>query len=115
MTSYLSLETLRRHKVVSRSGETLGRIDDFVLNPQNGGVHYLIMSAGGALGIGDKQFAVPFGDAEIDEKAERFILPYDRSDIENAPGFGRGAMPDFAPGYRKDIDGFYAARRKALK
>jgi len=114
MTSFLSLETLRRHKVVSRAGEALGHIDDFVVNPKNGAVQYLVLSAGGALGVGDKQFAVPFNDAEIDEKAERFILPYDQSDIENAPGFGRGAMPDFAPGYRKDIDGFYAARRKAL-
>ncbi|MCB2113049.1 MAG: PRC-barrel domain-containing protein [Parvularculaceae bacterium] len=113
MNNFLSLETLRRRKVVSRAGQALGRVDDFIVDPEDGAVHYLVLSAGGALGIGDRQFAIPFADAVIDETAERFILPFDHADIANAPGFGRGAMPDFAPAYRKDIDGFYAARRKS--
>lgn len=115
MTAYLSLDAIRRHKVVSHSGAALGRVDDLIFDPQDGKVRYLILAAGGLLGVGDKRFAVPFADAQIDLEAERLVLRYEQDDIANAPGFIRGELPDFAPAYRKDIDGFYAARKDAAK
>ena len=113
MTSYLSLEAIKRHKVVSRDGDVLGRVDDLVFDPTSGEIRYVILASGGALGIGDKLFVVPFADAEIDYPRERLIFNFSADDVKTAPGFVRGEFPDFAPAYRKDIEGFYAARRKA--
>jgi sporulation protein YlmC with PRC-barrel domain len=111
MTAYLSLEALRRHKVVNRASEALGHVDDFILDPQSGEVRYLILAAGGLLGVGDKLFAIPFGEIVVDDANERLILPFGVAAIKEAPGFLRGKLPDFAPAYRKDIEGFYAARK----
>src|SRR5262249_11902931 len=41
-------------------GETVGSVDDLVIGLDDGKVHYIAMSVGGVLGIGDKLFAVPF-------------------------------------------------------
>lgn len=112
MTPCLSLDAIRRHKVVNRAGDVLGGIDDLIFDPQTGAIQYLIFAAGGVLGMGEKLFAVPFAEAEIDYRRERLILNLDPQDVKNAPGFVRGQLPDFAPAYRKDIEGFYAARRK---
>lgn len=112
MTALLSIEALRRHKVVNDREETLGRVEDFLFDPEEGGVHFIILGAGGVSGVGERLFAVPFDIIEFDTKKERIILRFDVEDIKQAPGFTRAQWPDFAPAYRKDIEGFYAARRR---
>lgn len=112
MTAFLSIETIRRNKIVNRAGEVLGHVDDLILDSQTGEVRYLILAAGGILGLGDKLFAIPFGEIVIDDANERLIASFGADTIKQAPGFVRGKLPDFAPAYRKDIEGFYAARRK---
>lgn len=112
MNALLSMESLRRHKVVNDSGENLGRVEDFIFDPEQGDVHFLILASGGVSGVGERLFAVPYDIVEIDTKKERVILRFDAEDIKQAPGFTRAKWPDFAPAYRKDIEGFYAARRR---
>lgn len=111
MTSFLSLESIRRHQIVNRGGDVLGHADDFIFDPQSGEIRYLVFSCGGVFGIGDKQVVVPFAEADLDFARERIILNFDVEDVKAAPGFTRGSLPDFAPAYRRDIDGFYSARR----
>jgi sporulation protein YlmC with PRC-barrel domain len=112
MTALLSLEALRRHKVVNDHGENLGHVEDFLFDPEEGGVRFIILASGGVSGIGEKLFAVPYDIVEIDTRKERVVLRFDAEDIKQAPGFTRAQWPDFAPAYRKDIEGFYAARRR---
>ncbi len=112
MTSFLSVETIRRHKIVNRGGDVLGHAEDFIFDPQSGEMRYLVFSTGGVLGIGEKQVVIPFGEADLDFANERIILNFNADEIRDAPGFTRGKFPDFAPAYRKDIDGFYAARQR---
>lgn len=112
MTAFLSIDALRRHKIVNRAGEALGHVDDLVLDSKSGEIRYLILAAGGVLGVGDKLFAIPFGEVVIDDANERLVVSFGADAIKEAPGFVRGNLPDFAPAYRKDIEGFYAARSK---
>lgn len=111
MSGLLSMSALRRHKVTNEDGEKLGHVEDFLFDPEEGGVHFIILSFGGVLGMGDKLFAVPYDVADIDTVKERIVLHFDSEDLKQAPGFVRDRWPDFAPAYRKDIEGFYAARR----
>lgn len=112
MSTLISLQALRRHKVINDAGDAVGRVEDFMFDPEEGGVHFIIISAGGVLGVGDRLFAVPFSVAEIDTVKEHVVLRYAVEDLKLAPGFGRERWPDFAPDYRRDIEGFYAARHR---
>jgi len=59
--------------VVNSNNESIGKIDDLVVNP-NDKVTYAIISVGGFLGIGNKLVAVPFESLKT-VKEERLMLP----------------------------------------
>lgn len=92
----LPASTLSGDKVRNLKGEELGRIEDFMLDLDSGRVAYAVLSFGGALGVGNKLFAVPVEALEIDEKEDCFILDADRELLKDAPGFDKADPPDFA-------------------
>jgi sporulation protein YlmC with PRC-barrel domain len=77
--------------VVNSNDESIGKIDDLVVNPDDK-VTYAIVSVGGFLGVGSKLVAVPF-DSLRTVKEERLMLPGATKDaLKNLPEFkyGRG-------------------------
>ena len=55
----MRLSQLIGKDVRNAQGEDLGDIKDVILDINNGRVHYVILSFGGVLGLGDKLFAYP--------------------------------------------------------
>ena len=58
--------------VVNSADESIGKIDDLVVNPQDK-ITYAIVSVGGFLGVGNKLVAVPF-DSLRAVKEDRLVL-----------------------------------------
>ena len=102
-------------KVVSETGESLGKIEDIVVHP-GGEISYAVLSFGGLLGMGDKLFAMPWTvlkavEPETAEKdsASSLVLSLDKERLKTAPGFDKKHWPAMAnPDWAKDIDSFYA-------
>jgi sporulation protein YlmC with PRC-barrel domain len=92
----LSATTLIGDRVVNRQGEDLGKIEDFMLDPEQGRVGYAVVSFGGFLGIGDKLFAVPMQALQLSRADKRFILDVDKERLKNAPGFDKDHWPDMS-------------------
>ncbi len=92
----LSATTLIGDRVVNRQGEDLGKIEDFVLDPEQGRVGYAVVSFGGFLGMGDKLFAVPMQALQLSRADKRFILDVDKERLKNAPGFDKDQWPDMS-------------------
>jgi sporulation protein YlmC with PRC-barrel domain len=69
-----SLETgYRTSKVVGASvtneaGETIGKIDDLIVTP-NDKIPYAVISVGGFLGVGTRYVVVPYTSLDIREKS----------------------------------------------
>jgi hypothetical protein len=82
--------------VENPAGEKLGKIEDLMIDLQNGRVAYAVLSFGGFLGMGEKLFAVPFSALTCDCEDEKFILPTDKDRLKNAPGFDKDHWPDTA-------------------
>jgi sporulation protein YlmC with PRC-barrel domain len=67
-------------------GENLGSIDSLVIDLQQGQVAYVIVSAGGVLGVGGEDRAIPFNALRIDPTQEDVLtLDIDQQRFENAP------------------------------
>jgi sporulation protein YlmC with PRC-barrel domain len=67
-------------------GENLGSIDSLVVDIQQGQVAYVIVSAGGVLGVGGEDRAIPFNALQFDPMQEDVLtLDIDQQRFENAP------------------------------
>lgn len=104
----LSASTLTGDKVVNRSGEDLGKIEDLVITLDTGRVAYAVLSFGGILGMGTKLFAVPWSSLTVDSDNKQVVIPADKDKLENAPGFDKDDWPDFAdPTLAREIHAYY--------
>ncbi|HWP17982.1 MAG TPA: PRC-barrel domain-containing protein [Burkholderiaceae bacterium] len=89
----MTADTLSGDKVVNRQGETLGTIDDIMLDVPRGRIAYAVMSSGGFLGLGDKLFAIPWNALTLDTERKCFVLDADKEFFKNAPGFDKDHWP----------------------
>jgi hypothetical protein len=51
---FLPASTIKGEKVTNMAGEDLGKIDDLMIDQENGKIAYVVISFGGFLGMGDK-------------------------------------------------------------
>ena len=63
-SQYLAKERLLGAKVVNKSGETVGTVDDLIVG-QGGQIEGIVMGVGGVLGVGSKQIGVRLGALKI--------------------------------------------------
>jgi sporulation protein YlmC with PRC-barrel domain len=89
----LSTTAILGDSVVNRAGETLGKIEELMLDLEKGRVAYAVLSFGGFLGMGEKLFAIPFEALKLDASREHFTLDVDKDKLKNAPGFDKHNPP----------------------
>ncbi len=101
--------------VENRAGDSVGEVNEIVMNVENGRAAYAAMSVGGFLGIGDKLFAIPFdaiaieptdsdADATNDAGANVAddlgdfvaVLDVNPDSFDNATGFDQDNWPNMA-------------------
>lgn len=90
---------LMNKTVINSKGESLGAIEDVVLDPMNGKVKYAAVSMGGFLGIGDKLFAVPWKQFECSKQDGEHVLKLPnvtKENFENVKGFDQDDWPNMA-------------------
>jgi sporulation protein YlmC with PRC-barrel domain len=91
--------------------DTIGEVDDLVLDADSGTIRYAAVSVGGFLGIGDKMVAVPWKSFECrkDEDGNSYLsLDTTKEKLEKAPGFDQNNWPDFGnPSWSTENDRHY--------
>lgn len=100
-------------------GQSLGEINDLVMNTSTGEVRYAAVTYGGFLGVGNKMFAVPFEAFNIKQKADSqeptLILNVTQKQMEGATGFDKNHWPDFADAsYLADLNKRYDVKHKKM-
>jgi sporulation protein YlmC with PRC-barrel domain len=81
-------------QVRNTKNETLGKINDLVIDQKSGKVAYVAMSIGGVLGVGDKLVAVPFEAFTPNQGQDGLMLNIDKQRLQQAPGFSQNSWPD---------------------
>ena len=96
--------------VVNPQGETLGEIEEIMLDVRGGRIAYAVLAAGGFLGIGEKYFAIPWRALTLDTDRKVFILDVDKERLENAPGFDKDHWPSMADQrWASEVHRYYGA------
>jgi sporulation protein YlmC with PRC-barrel domain len=95
----LPVGTLTTLKVENNMGESLGKIEDLMIDVASGQIAYAVLSSGGALGRGEKLFAIPWAELKLDlERDEVLILDISKSSfpsLATSTLMSRGMGPTF--------------------
>lgn len=90
------------------SGDNIGKIRDLIVDLAGEEVQYVVVSHGGALGVGSRQYAFPMRLFKSDGDDDRLVLDVDNAKIANAPGFDRTRWFDLTDGrYRREVDRYF--------
>ncbi|OGB21221.1 MAG: hypothetical protein A3I66_02530 [Burkholderiales bacterium RIFCSPLOWO2_02_FULL_57_36] len=105
-------------EVKNTQGESMGDIQDLIVDPVAQRVHYAVLSFGGVLGMGDKLFAFPVSAFKASQDKDELVLNVAKERLKNAPGFDRNNWPDMSSNrYRGEVDRYFksgaAARGKS--
>jgi len=107
----LSSSSLTGNDVKNPSGDSLGKIEDMMIDTRTGAVAYCVLSFGGIFGVFDKLFAVPMPVLTVDTDDKCFVLNESKERLEGAPGFDKDNWPDHSDlGWRQTVDDYYRVR-----
>lgn len=112
----LSATSIVGDDVCNLKHDKLGKIEDIMLDLQNGKIRYAVVSSGGFLGMGDRLFAVPWQALKQDREHNRFTLDIDTERLKKAPGFDKESWPDMADSaWNSSVESYYTARADSAK
>lgn len=83
--------------------ESLGDIEDLVVDLKSGKISYAVLGVGGFLGIGEKYVAIPPSAFSMSAERDGIVLNADKAKIESAPSFAKNDWPAV------DANGTYAS------
>ncbi len=91
---YLTASSIMGDKVENAEGESMGEVEDIMIDLNSGKIDYVIIEFGGFLGMGVKYFAIPFKMLTVNPENKSFTFNQKRELLENAPGFDLDHWPD---------------------
>jgi osmotically-inducible protein OsmY len=84
-------------QAVKNSGnETIGTVQDLLLDMKSGAIQAVVISSGGFLGIADTLSAVPVSALRFDVDAKAFKTKLTKEQLVKAPQFKTTIWPDFS-------------------
>ena len=115
-SALLSATSIVGDEVCNLKHDKLGKIEDIMLDLQNGTIRYAVVSSGGFLGMGDRLFAIPWQALMQDHEHKRFTLDIETERLKQAPGFDKQSWPDMADSaWNSSIESYYTARADTAK
>lgn len=71
--------------VYNTAGQSIGTIEDVMLDKTSNGIMYAVIAFGGFLGIGEKYHAVPWSALDYEKNRGGYVVPFTREQLEAAP------------------------------
>lgn len=82
--------------VKNAESETIGEVEDLILDMKSGEIVAVVISTGGFLGLGETHSAVPVAVLRYDDRAEGFKTKLTKEQLGNAPQFKASEWPDYS-------------------
>jgi len=71
--------------VYNTEGNSIGTIEDVMLDKLSNGIMFAVVGFGGFLGIGEKFHAIPWSQLDYDTRVGGYVVPYTKEQLEGAP------------------------------
>ncbi|WP_129662666.1 PRC-barrel domain-containing protein [Phytoactinopolyspora endophytica] len=97
-------DDVRGRKVLVRGAQEIGKVDDLVIDPDERRVRFLLVGAGGFLGIGEQKRLIPVDAIEsVDDDAVH--IGKDQGHVADAPEYDPSLIQE--PSYYEDLYDYY--------
>lgn len=98
-------------RVENAKRDSLGSIEDVMIDKINGKVAYAVLKYGSFLGMGGKLFALPWDVLKYDAERDAYLINIPEERLKNAPSFDEKAWPDLSDrAYGKQVYDYYGTR-----
>jgi hypothetical protein len=89
----IAADKVQGTEVYNSNGETLGTIENVMIDKPTGRVTYAVMSFGGILGMGKDRRPLPWGMLRYDTQLGGYVVGIDENKLKGAPAYEDS--PDF--------------------
>jgi sporulation protein YlmC with PRC-barrel domain len=83
----IAADKVQGTEVRNTDGETLGTIENIMIDKPTGRVAYAVMSFGGFLGLGKGRHALPWAMLRYDTDLGGYVVNLDKHQLEGAPAY----------------------------
>ena len=87
--------------------EKLGAAKDVYLDMRTGHAEFVRVAVGGVLGVGEKQFPVPWSALRYDARLDGFVIGLDQAALEAGPALGDYESVTDDDGWGQDVRDYY--------
>jgi hypothetical protein len=107
----ISSEKVAGSNVENTRGDSLGHIEEIMIDKISGKVAYAVLKYGSFLGMGGKLFALPWDILKYDTRQDAYVVGIPEEQLKNAPSFDAGSTPNWGdPAYNKQLHDYYGSR-----
>ena len=103
----ISSDKVEGTSVYNANGDKLGSIDDLMIDKYSGNVRYAVMEFGGFLGMGTDRYPLPWSMLKYDTAVEGYVVPVNKSQLENAPRYAPTETPEYSDEYGRKVHDYY--------
>jgi hypothetical protein len=107
-SNIISSDKVEGTTVYNAGGEKLGSIDDLMIDKVSGQVQYAVLEFGGFLGVGSDRYPIPWKVLKYSTDKGGYIVPLDKSRLDNAPKYQEDTTPTYDTDYGSRIDRYYS-------
>lgn len=86
-TSAIRASKVKGTSVYNTAGESIGTVEDIVLNKQSNDIMFAVLGFGGFLGIGEKYHPVPWSLLDYDENKGGYVVRLSKEVLKAAPTY----------------------------
>jgi sporulation protein YlmC with PRC-barrel domain len=98
--------------VKNRTGESIGKIEDVVLDKLSNNIVFAVVGFGGFLGLGERYHPVPWQILDFDEAKNAYVVDFTKEVLEGAPSDSLESLTrDDGSAYRDRTFEYYKAPR----
>ena len=106
----ISSDKVEGTSVYNMNGDKLGSIDDLMIDKNSGQIRYAVMEFGGFLGMGTDRYPIPWTMLKYDHQKDGYVVPLDKSKLENAPRYSDESAPTYDRTYSDRVNTYYNTR-----
>jgi sporulation protein YlmC with PRC-barrel domain len=107
-SSLISAEKVIGTNVYNTAGDSLGDINDVMIDKKSGRIAYAVMSFGGFLGIGERYHPLPWSTLKYDPRQGGYVVGLTKEQLEQGPTYAANENPAWGDrAYEQRIHDYY--------